>query len=228
MSTGRSVRGVFRAGSGVNRTLLVCVIVAVGGFEALWFGVVTNTGLAVLDPEVVAWLVARRGLGLMIGARLVGDIGAPLVMVSVGVMVVGWSAWRARWRATALGVVGIVALIIVDVGMRGAVARARPPVAWHAASVQGYAYPSGHALLSVGVILLLGWLVRRHDLLLIGRVPGIALGGFVGCFLVAVGASRVVLAVNFPSDVLAGWSLAVFVVAAVGFVDVAWTPRAAE
>jgi membrane-associated phospholipid phosphatase len=225
----RSVHGA-RCGSGVDatQTLLLCVIVAVGGFEALWFGVAMDTGLAVLDPDVVAWLVARRGPGLVIGARMVSDVGSPVVMVSVAAVVVGWWAWRSEWRSAALGTVGVLALIGADVGMQAAVARPRPPVAWHAATVQGYAFPSGHALLSAGVILLLGGLVRRHDLLWVGRGPGIALVGSAGCFLAAVGASQVVLAVHFPSDVLSGWCLAVLVVAGVGFVAAAWMREVAE
>jgi undecaprenyl-diphosphatase len=208
--------------------MLVCVIVAVGGFEALWFGVVTDAGLAAVDPGVVGWLVAHRGPGLVDAARLLSVVGAPAVTVTAAVMVVGWSAWRSRWRAAALGTVGILVLVTLDVGMKAAVGCARPPVAWHEVSVQGYAFPSGHALLSAGVVLLLAWLVHRDDLLPVGRGTGIALGGFAGCFLLAVGASRVVLAVHYPSDVLAGWFLAVFAVATVGFVDVAWMRQVAE
>src|SRR6195952_347897 len=225
----RSVDGARRGnGLGATQALLVCVIVAVGAFEAMWFGVVTDSGVAAVDPGVVGWLVAHRGPGLVDVARLGSDVGAPPGTVTAASMVVGWSAWRSRWRGAALGAVGIVVLITVDVGMKAAVARARPPVAWHAVSVQGYAFPSGHALLSAGVVLLLGWLVHRHDLLPINRVVGVALGGLAGCFVVAVGASRVVLAVHYPSDVLAGWCLAVFVVATVGFVDVAGMRRVAE
>lgn len=209
-------------------TLLVLVIVAVGGFEALWFGVVTDTGLAAVDPGVVGWFVAHRSPGLVILARLVSDAGAPVITVSAVVMVVGWSVWRSRWRAAVLAGAGINLLVIVDVGMKAAVARVRPPVAWHAVSVQGYGFPCGDALLSAGVVLLLGWLVHRHALLASGRGAGLIVTGVAAVFVAAVGASRVVLAVHFPSDVLAGWCLAVFVVAAVGFVDVAWMRRAAE
>src|ERR1700712_3493900 len=207
----RPVDGARHGGRfGVTRTLLVCVIVAVGGFETMWFGVVTDTGLAAAAPGVVGWLVVHRSPGLVSAARLVSDVGAPAVTVTVAVMLVAWAAWQSRWRAAALGAVGVVVLITADIGMKAAVARARPPVAWHAVAAQGYAFPSGHALLPIG------------------RVTGLAVGGFAVSFVVAVGASRVVLAVHYPSDVLAGWSLAVFVVAAVGFVDVAWMRRGAE
>ena len=114
---------------------------------------------------MIGWLVAHRSPGLVGAAQLISVLGAPAVTVTAAVMVVGWSAWRSRWRAAALGAVGTGLLITVDVGMKAAVARPRPPVAWHAVIAQGYAFPSGHALLSAGVVLLLGWLLPRHELL---------------------------------------------------------------
>ena len=36
---------------GLTQALLVCVIVAVGAFEAMWFGVVTDTGLPLPTPQ---------------------------------------------------------------------------------------------------------------------------------------------------------------------------------
>ena len=213
---------------GGTRMLLLSVILSVGAFEALWFGVMTDTGLAAADPGAVGWLVVHRSLGLVIAARVVSDVGAPLVTVTAAMAVIGWWGWRSRWRPAGLGAVGVVLLVVVDVGMKAAVARARPPVAWHAVSAQGYAFPSGHALLSAGVILLLSWLVCRYELLPLGRGGGVALAVLAGCFLVAVAASRVVLAVHFPSDVLAGWFLAVFVVSGVASVDNAWMRRGVE
>ncbi len=63
-------------------------------------------------------------------------------------------------------------------------------------------YPSGHALLSAAVYLTLGTLVARFTSQLRLLVYFI-----VVAFLLTllVGASRVYLAVHYPSDVLAGW-----------------------
>src|ERR1700712_3071623 len=126
-STVRPVGGARRPGRpiGAPGTLLICVIVAVGAFEAMWFGVVTGTGLAAADPGVVGWLVAHRGPGLVGAAQLVSDVGAPVVTVTAALMVVGWSAWRSRWRAAPPGAGGGGALGTVGGGGEGA--RARPP-----------------------------------------------------------------------------------------------------
>lgn len=204
---------------GTCRTLWICLVLAVGAFEALWFGVVTESGLAALDPDVVGWVVAHRGPGLVATARVVSDVGAPAVTVTAAVVVLGWLAWTARWRSCGVGAFGLGLLITVDVTTKWRVARPRPPVGWHAVVAGGWSFPSGHALLSLGTVLLIGRLARRHGLLPAGP-RGYALAGVTACCLLLVGASRVVLAVHFPSDVLAGWTLAVVAVTATACVDV--------
>jgi membrane-associated phospholipid phosphatase len=209
--------------AGATSSLLICVIIAVGGFEALWFGVVTDTGLALVDPTVVAWVVDRRTSGLVTAARLITDIGAPVVTVTAALMVLAWWAWRRTWRAVVSGGLGLGLLLAVDVAAKSLVARPRPPLGWHAVVVSGYSFPSGHALLSLGIVLLIGRLAHRRGLLPAGAGARWAVGVPTGVVLLGIGASRVVLGVHYPSDVLAGWLLAVLVVAAVALVDTAWT-----
>lgn len=209
--------------AGATSSLLICVIIAVGGFEALWFGVVTDTGLALVDPAVVAWVVDRRTSGLVTAARLVTEIGAPVVTVTAALMALGWWAWRRAWRIVVSGGLGLGLLLAVDVAAKSLVARPRPPLGWHAVAVAGYSFPSGHAMLSLGIVLLIGWLAHRRDLLPLGAGARWAVGAPAGVVLLGIGASRVVLGVHYPSDVLAGWLLAVLVVAAVVLADTAWT-----
>ncbi|HEY2222217.1 phosphatase PAP2 family protein [Actinomycetospora sp.] len=212
-----------RWSGGATSFLLICVILAVGAFEALWFGVVTDTGLAVVDPAVVAWMVDHRSAGPVIAARVVSDVGAPAVTVTAALVVLGWWAVRRAWPAVVSGGIGLGLLIAVDVWAKSLVARPRPPLGWHAVAVPGYSFPSGHAMLSLGIVLLIGRLVHRQGLLSSGRGPRWAVGATTGALLLAVGTSRLVLGVHYPSDVLAGWLLAVLVVAAVALVETAWT-----
>ena len=62
-----------------------------------------------------------------------------------------------------------------------------------------YSFPSGHALISLAVmvsLLLLAWPTRW-------RGPTLLAGGF---FVLLVGLSRLYLGVHYPTDVLAGWA----------------------
>jgi membrane-associated phospholipid phosphatase len=187
-----------RAWSAAAAALVATVAVAV-----LWTGVATGTLLAAVDPAVDGWIVTVRPPALVAAAALISTVGQPAVMVAVLVVVAAVLGWRAHsWRPVAVGAGALVLLGLLDNGVKAVVARPRPPVVWQAVPAHGLAFPSGHALWSAGVLLLVVVLVGPVR----GRAP-LALGAIL--VAVAVAGSRLVLAVHYPSDVLAGWSLAV-------------------
>ena len=125
--------------------------------------------------------------------------------------------WRGSRRDAVVGVVGLAALAVADLGVKTVVGRPRPPVAWHAVVAHGASFPSGHVTLSAGTVLLLAWLARGVG----GRAMRRCAVAVAAVFLLAVGASRVVLGVHYPDDVVAGWAIAVLVVSVVALLDVA-------
>jgi undecaprenyl-diphosphatase len=95
----------------------------------------------------------------------------------------------------------------MDMATKYMVARPRPPLSLHAVAVDGYSFPSGHATFSALVIPLCSALATRwvvHNLWLRAALWLCSL-----TMVAAVGFSRVFLGAHYPSDVLAGWSLAV-------------------
>ena len=187
-----------RVGPTAAATVLAALATAV-----LWAGVATGTLLAVLDPAVDGWIVAVRPPALVATAEVVTTVGQPAVMVAVLVVVAALVARRERsWEPALVGAGALLVLGLLDNGVKAVVARPRPPVAWQAVSAHGLSFPSGHALWSAGSLLLVVVLVGPVR----GRVP-LALVAFL--VVAGVACSRLVLAVHYPSDVLAGWGLAV-------------------
>ncbi|WP_018334309.1 phosphatase PAP2 family protein [Actinomycetospora chiangmaiensis] len=186
----------------VAATALAVAVIAVA---VLWTGVVTGTLLAALDPGVDAWLVAVRPEPLVVAARVVSEVGQPAVMIAImllGSLLVARAA-RSWWPAVA-AVLAVALLSALDNGVKAIVARPRPPLVWHAMPAQGLSFPSGHSLWSAGALLLLVLLVDpRHRRVFLTTVV------LAVVIVVAVGTSRLVVAVHYPSDVLAGWCLAV-------------------
>jgi membrane-associated phospholipid phosphatase len=154
------------------------------------------------DPFLELRIVEGRSTGLVAAARAVSTVGQPAVMIGLLVVVVGVLARRARsWAPVVVGA-GVVALLgLLDNLVKTVVARPRPPAVWQAATAHGWSFPSGHALWSAGVLTAVVLLARagpwRRLLVVVAFVV-----------VVAVGGSRLVLAVHYPSDVLAGWCLA--------------------
>jgi len=115
---------------------------------------------------------------------------------------------RRRWRtATALVATAVLAPLVTD-HIKPIVGRARPVWEVPLSSEPTLAYPSGHATSGIAVYvacgLALGSLIAHRRL----RAAVITVFSVVG---VAIGLSRPVLGVHWPSDVVGGWAVAVAV-----------------
>ena len=194
----------------------VLMAVAVVALGALWAGVRTDGGLAFFDPFAVTWLAAHRPDWAVAGAAVVSDVGSPTTMSALLVVVAAVVAWRRRsWGTAVAGGAGLGAVAGGDQLVKHLVARPRPPLALHAVPADGFSFPSGHATLSAGVVLLVLWITwpvgdpgRHRDSVLAIAPRWVSITG-AALIVVAVAGSRVVLGVHYPSDVLAGWCVAV-------------------
>ena len=141
------------------------------------------------------------------------DAGAtvfdPMVFRALVLGVAIW-LWRrgaqrlAAWAVVTMaigGILGVVLKVLVD--------RARPAFPEPVAHASGYSFPSGHALnsmLGVGVLLLVFLPVLRGA----GRYLAYLAGAAV---VLLTGYDRIALGVHYVSDVLAGWVVALAVLA---------------
>ncbi|WP_432053849.1 phosphatase PAP2 family protein [Streptomyces sp. bgisy022] len=157
------------------------------------------------------WAVAEPGLTRT--ARILTDwVWDPLTMrVLCGVVAVVL-VWRYAARWTAVWLVLTVALAAaLQQGLKAAVGRARPVWPDPVDSAHYAAFPSGHAMTATVVLGLLLWLLHRR-----GATPAVwrTAVAVAAVSLVGVGLTRVWLGVHWPTDVLGGWLLGAFVVAA--------------
>lgn len=197
----------------------VVTAVALAALAALLLGVRTGAGLAHVDPVVVTWLAAHRPGWSVTVATVVADAGSPAAMSVVMVGVTALVAWQRRsWLTVVVGGAGLGAVAGADQLLKHLVARPRPPLVLQAVSDTGFSFPSGHTTLSAGVVVLALWLTTRPAGLAHPRPADPphpprwparrAVDLAAALFLVAVAASRLVLGVHYPSDVLAGWCVA--------------------
>ncbi len=164
------------------------------GLGELW------TSVGASEVQLMREVARERSAGLVSAARVVTWAGslwllAPLALIACILLL------RARMFEGALIVaLGLLGGALMADLIKPLVARPRPPVE-HLQAVGGYSFPSGHATQAAGfwVALLLAVrpLVSRRALL-----------GLLACacalIVLAVCASRVILGVHYPSDVLAG------------------------
>ncbi len=138
------------------------------------------------DLEQVAQILTQLGViwGILPVALVVGTI---LVQ-------------RQAWRSLAYLIVTLISTVGLNWAAKALFQRQRPHLWAYTLRVSDYAFPSGHAMFStalVMVLLILAWKTRWRWL--------VAIGG--GLFVGMIGWTRVYLGVHYPSDVLAGWLL---------------------
>ena len=134
---------------------------------------------------------------------------SPWVFRTIVIAVAGWLWWRGLRRLAAWALTALVIGGLLGVALKLLVERARPEFPEPVYLASGYSFPSGHALnsfLGVGILLLVFFPVLHRS----GRAAALTLGAVLVVF---TGYDRVALGVHYVSDVLAGWAVALAVLA---------------
>jgi undecaprenyl-diphosphatase len=125
-----------------------------------------------------------------------------MTLVTV-VAVLAFLMHRRRWHAGILAVTVILALISSE-GLKDIYGRPRPELVPHGSFVYSASFPSGHSTLSAATFLTLAMLIASLEP---NRATKVLVYVLAMTLVLAIGFSRVYLAVHWPSDVLAGWCL---------------------
>ncbi|MGY1845263.1 phosphatase PAP2 family protein [Modestobacter sp. SYSU DS0875] len=105
--------------------------------------------------------------------------------------------WTAAWVLTATALIGPLTTLAKEL-----VGRERPPFAEGGLRYGSLSFPSGHSA-GVAVLVLVSLLLAWPRLAPVARRAWAAAGLLLA---VVVGATRVLLGVHFPADVVAGWA----------------------
>jgi len=136
-------------------------------------------------------------------ALVVTDLGSPVAVDVVAAVATVALLMARHWPAAVAVVVARFGELAVETGVKALVDRGRPVFSHPLATAGGASFPSGHtagsaALYGILVLMCAPVLTRGWRLLVV-------VAGTV--FVLAVGASRVVLGVHYLSDVVAGLAL---------------------
>ena len=163
---------------------------------------VVTTGALPYDRSVMLWLHVRESPGMTTTMSAVTELGG---VVAVPIIAVAWAGllwWRGRRRDAALLAAAVIGSTLLNAVLKAVFQRDRPDFWEHLVVEDSYSFPSGHAMASMSLaaaLVVIAWSSRW-------RWPAIALATV---YVLVVGVSRLYLGVHFPSDVLAGWCVAV-------------------
>ncbi|MFG6443980.1 phosphatase PAP2 family protein [Microbacterium sp. P07] len=169
---------------GISATALFVVlriVVALGGHEPL--------------PVDIAWhdlmIATLSEVGIII-AWIPAIVGGTIGMVVVGLIIIGLFVWRRRRSDAVVLTIAMIAVVAIGAPMAAVIARVRP--ADSLAESVPTSFPSGHTAVATTVAVILGILLRRWYVWVIGAL-----------WVVVMMWSRTYLQAHWLSDVVAGF-----------------------
>lgn len=110
--------------------------------------------------------------------------------------------YRKKWRSLTYLLTTALGSLIINRTTKEIMHRVRPQLWESRAPEFDYAFPSGHAMTSMTLVMILLILAK-------GRPWRWLVGIFACLYVLAVAWTRLYLGVHFPSDILAGWMVAI-------------------
>lgn len=197
------VRWLVAAARASNRPLVPFILTGAGTVAAIWLfagliqDVLGSEEFFFFDLDAVGYLDRNRVSWLVAAARTVDLLADPRLLV--GISAVAVLVWAVRDRRVAVAwVAALTGQWVIAESAAALVSRTPPAVAPLAARVD-YGFPSEAVALVTALVLLAAWPWRRPGWRrIVVRFTAAALA------VAAVAAARVILLVEYPSDVLAG------------------------
>ena len=167
---------------------------------------------ATADVGAIQWLSAARASNsqLTAAAIAVTSIGGAPGMIVILLTAIGLLAVRRRWRlALAIGAIVLGGRIAVEL-LKLAIDRPRPHFGPYPVEVASLSFPSGHAANSMMTFLAIALLAAPARFRVMAVTAAVSLS-------VIIGATRPLLGVHWPSDVIGGWAFGIAWVTALSF-----------
>ena len=173
------------------------------GFFLFFFNVLVLfiPSLNHFDLVTIEWISQHRTVHLntiAITLSAMGGIPFVLFLTSLWCFHQGWYKKYTNVVFIGLGLIGSTATVWL---LKYIFSRPRPPEIYHLVQSYGASFPSAHSVYAATLGCLAIYLSQKHSKHQLICVCAVT-------WLLIMGISRVYLGVHFPSDVLAGWSIA--------------------
>lgn len=177
------------------------------GIAFLFAGIAFSLrGLSSIDAAITATIKTTPHAlkPLMVSVSDLASVNTTLIMA--GAMLVVLILVR-QWRYTLVTLAALTAMPLFGL-LKLLVKRSRPdPNLLAAIGLHNDSFPSGHATASCILFLTLSYLAHQS----LSRAWALAITVVAVILIVAIGFSRIYLGYHYPTDVLAGWLVAIFV-----------------
>lgn len=173
---------------------------ALWGFAAIANEVIKTEALKLDTTVLLALHQLRTPLldQIMLGFTF---IGAPKVLLILTIGICLGLLLRRRWPEAVILAIAGVGGISLNYVLKDAFARARPELWQRIVDVRYYSFPSGHAMTSIVVYGLIGYLLASRFRGQSGWIISLT-----ALLVTIIGLSRLYLGVHWPTDIIAGYA----------------------
>ncbi|MEH2349200.1 MAG: phosphatase PAP2 family protein [Nostoc sp.] len=181
--------------------LLIGVYLPLQVFEILTVKIWENQAGLPWDVPILLAVHSTANPQLDVLAVTLATIGLPWTAIPILGAIALILLLQKRWRSLAYLLTASVGSIIISYTAKELMHRVRPQLWQSIAPESSFAFPSAHAMTSiilVAILLFLTWASSWGWLVLI----------FGSLYIIAIAWCRLYLGVHFPSDILAGWMVA--------------------
>ncbi|MBE8990893.1 phosphatase PAP2 family protein [Nostoc sp. LEGE 12450] len=178
--------------------LLIGVYLPLQVFEILTVKIWENQAGFPWDVPILLAVHSTANPQLDILAVTLAIIGLPWTAIPILGAIALILLLQKRWRSLAYLLTASLGSVIINRTAKELMHRVRPQLWQSIAPESSFAFPSGHAMTSITlvvILLLLTWASSWRWLVLI----------FGSLYIIAIAWCRLYLGVHFPSDILAGW-----------------------
>ncbi|MEH1923322.1 phosphatase PAP2 family protein [Nostoc sp.] len=181
--------------------LLIGVYLPLQVFEILTVKIWENQAGLPWDVPILLTVHSTANPQLDILAVTLALVGLPWMAIPILGAIALILLLQKRWRSLAYLLTASLGSVIINRTAKQLMHRVRPQLWESIAPESSFAFPSGHAMTSitlVAILLFLTWATSWRWLVLI----------FGSLYIIAIAWCRLYLGVHFPSDILAGWMVA--------------------
>lgn len=181
---------------------LLAVIVSLLCFASIAIAIFSNDFSLPWDVMILKKIHATQCIELEAIAIALTQLGSSRVIIAIAFLISVFLVWRKNWQGARYLLITVVSSGFVNLLAKFLFHRDRPSL-WESPTPEFYfSFPSGHAMLSMTLVVALALLVPRNSWRSLFLFCGMMLA-------IAIGWTRLYLGVHYPSDILGGWLLAI-------------------
>jgi undecaprenyl-diphosphatase len=195
-----------------DKPILLGIAIPLIIFIVLTIGISQHQLGLIWDHVILEKIHASQRVELDTIAVALTQLARGTSIFAIATLISLFLAWRKQWRSLGYLLIAVLGSGLLNRIVKALIHRDRPNL-WESPLPElDFSFPSGHAMLSMALVIALVILIKQSHWRSLFLFCGVI-------FAIAIGWTRLYLGVHYPSDILGGWALAIAWAVGVSFLS---------